>query len=150
MNDDRGAVGLSPLDRLLAESEIARLVTRYAVLNDQADFEGAAMLFTEDGVLTRPSGGEPIRGRAAILAAYQSRPPRISRHIISNVLVDVVSSTEARCRSTMLLYAAPPGTLPAKASQPALLGGFEDQLVKRGGSWLFAERRGWLDLKVEA
>jgi hypothetical protein len=37
-----------------------------------------------------------------------------------------------------------------KASQPALLGGFEDRLVSRNGAWLFAERRGWLDLKVES
>ncbi len=141
---------MSPLERLIAEAEITRLVTRYAVLNDEADFDGAAALFTEDGTLTRPSGGEPIRGRAAILAAYKARPPRISRHIISNVLVDVTSATEARCRSTMLLFTAPPGELPAKASQPALLGGFEDRLVKQGDTWLFAERRGWLDLKVEA
>jgi hypothetical protein len=140
---------MDPLERLLAEAEIARAVTRYAVLNDEGDFDGVAALFTEDGVLTRPSGGEPIRGRAAILAAFKARPPRISRHVITNIMVELGSEHEARCRSTMLLYSAPPGDLPAKASHPALLGGFADRLVQENGAWLFAERRGWLDLKLE-
>jgi uncharacterized protein (TIGR02246 family) len=140
---------MTPVERLLAEAAIARVVTRYAVLNDQGDFDEVAALFTEDGVLTRPSGGEPIRGRAAILAAYKARPPRISRHVIANILVEFVSENEARCRSAMLLYSAPAGDLPAKASHPALLGGFEDRLVNQRGAWLFAERRGWLDLKLE-
>jgi hypothetical protein len=140
---------VSPLDRLILETEISRLVTHYALLNDQANFDALASLFTAEGVLTRPSGGEPIVGREAILAAFKARPPRISRHVISNILVDVVSATHAHCRSTLLLYSAPPAELPTKAASPALLGGFEDRLVKHNNQWLFAERRGWLDLKVE-
>jgi hypothetical protein len=135
---------------LLAEAEISRVVTRYAVLNDEGDFAAVAALFAEDGVLRRPSGGDPTVGRAAILAAFEARPPRISRHIITNILVDFESERLARCRSTMLLYSAPPGDLPAQALPPALLGGFEDRLVKQHDTWLFAERRGWLDLKVES
>jgi hypothetical protein len=69
--------------------------------------------------------------------------------VIANILVELTSETEARCRSAMLLYSAPVGDLPAKAAHPALLGGFEDRLVNQGGAWLFAERRGWLDLKLE-
>jgi ketosteroid isomerase-like protein len=140
---------MNPLERLLAEADITRVVTRYALLNDDCDFDAVAALFTQDGVLRRPSGGEPIRGRAAILEAFRARPPRTSRHVISNVLVDLQSAGEAICRSTMLLYSAPPGELPAKALHPALLGGFEDRLVQQGAAWLFAERRGWLDLRLE-
>jgi uncharacterized protein (TIGR02246 family) len=141
---------MSPIERLLAEAAIARVVTRYALLNDESDFDAVAALFTEDGVLTRPSGGAPIRGRSAILSAFKARPPRTSRHVIANIVVDVASDAEARCRSTILLYTAPAGDLPARAASPALLGGFEDRLVKRNDGWLFAERRGWLDLKVES
>jgi uncharacterized protein (TIGR02246 family) len=65
---------MTPVERLIIEAEIARLVTRYAVLNDEANFEATAALFTEDGVLIRPSGGDPSRGRSAILAAFQARP----------------------------------------------------------------------------
>jgi uncharacterized protein (TIGR02246 family) len=137
---------MTPIERLLAEAEISRLVTRYAVLNDEGDFDALAQMFTEDGVFVRPSGGDPIVGRRQILAAYKARPPRISRHVISNILIDVRSPTEAECRSTMLLYTAAPGE--TKTQQPTLLGGSKDRLVAVGGAWLFAERRGWLDLAV--
>ncbi|NWG52618.1 MAG: nuclear transport factor 2 family protein [Hydrogenophilaceae bacterium] len=132
--------------RLLAEAEIARLVLRYAALNDAGDYEALAALFTADGVFIRPSGGEPVVGRAAILASYKARAPRISRHLVSNILADVSSSESARCTSAILLYSAAPGA--QAAASPALLGGFADKLVRVNGAWLFAERRGWIDLKI--
>jgi ketosteroid isomerase-like protein len=139
---------MRPIERLLAEAEITRLVTRSAILSDEGDFDALAAMFTEDGVYLRPSGGEPIIGRAQILASYKARPPRFSRHVVANVLADVASASEARCRSTMLLFTGEAGAPPAKAAQPALLGGFADRLVLQDGKWLFAERRGWLDLKI--
>jgi ketosteroid isomerase-like protein len=139
---------MSPIERLLAEAEITRLVTQSAALSDAGDFAALATMFTEDGVYQRPSGGDPIVGRAQILASYKARPPRLARHVVANVLVDVVSADEARCRSTLLLYTGEPGEQPAKAAAPALLGGFEDRLVRQDGKWLFAERRGWVDLKI--
>ncbi len=140
---------MSPLDRLFAEHQIADLVTRYATLNDDGDYDGLAALFTEDARFVRPSGGDPIVGRAAIRASYEGRPPRISRHLITNILVDLVSDTEAAARSTIVLYTAPPGALPADANKPALLGGFRDRLVKTPDGWRFAAREGYLDLKID-
>jgi len=140
---------MTPLDILFAEHQIASLVTRYAVLNDDGDFDGMAALFTEDARFIRPSGGDPIVGRDAILASYQGRPPRISRHLITNIVVDVVSETEATCRSTIVLYTAAVGALPADANKPALLGGFRDRLAKTAEGWRFAEREGFLDLKID-
>jgi uncharacterized protein (TIGR02246 family) len=140
---------MTPLDRLFAEHEIASLVTRYAMLNDDGDYEGVAALFAEDGSFTRPSGGDPIVGRGAILASYQGRPPRISRHLITNIVVDVASESEATARSTIVLYTAAPGALPADANKPALLGGFRDRLVKTAEGWRFASREGFLDLKLD-
>jgi uncharacterized protein (TIGR02246 family) len=140
---------MTPLDRLFAEHQIADLVTRYAVLNDDGDFEGMAALFADDARFIRPSGGDPIVGRDAILASYQGRPPRISRHLITNIVVDLASESEAACRSTIVLYTAEPGALPADANKPALLGGFRDRLVKTADGWRFAEREGFLDLKID-
>ena len=102
---------MSPIERMLAEHEIARLVTRYAMLNDDGDYAGVAALYVEDGRMARPSGGEPIAGRDAILASFLARPPRIARHIITSILPEIVSADEATCRSTMLLHAAPQGEL---------------------------------------
>ncbi|MET3762248.1 nuclear transport factor 2 family protein [Sphingomonas sp. UYEF23] len=116
--------------RLLAEAEIARFVVRYAALNDTSDFAALAALFTEHGVLVRPSDGQSITGRAAILDSFFARPPRHSRHLSSNILVDFAGSNAASVRSNMLLYTAPSGPLPAVAASPALHGGFEDRLVR--------------------
>jgi uncharacterized protein (TIGR02246 family) len=141
-------VVMAPLERALAEAEIARLITRYAVLNDEGDFDALAALFMDDGIFVRPSGGDPIVGRANILTSYKARPPRRTRHIISNILVEVRSPSEAEARSTMLLYAVAPGE--TRTTQAPLLGGSRDRVVCVDGTWLFAERRGWLDFQIGA
>lgn len=138
---------MTPLDRLLAEQEISRLITRFALLNDAGDWAGVASLFAEDGRFIRPAGGEPIVGRAAIQASFESRPPRKSCHLITNIIVDMVSADEATARCSMLLYTAPAGA--AAAVSPALVGGFRDRLTRAAEGWLFVERAGFLDLKVD-
>lgn len=140
---------MAPLDRLVAEAEITRLITRYAMLNDDGDFAGVAAMFVEDARFTRPSGGDPVVGAEAIRASYEGRPPRLSRHLITNIVVDLVSEYEATARSTMVLYTAPSGDTPAVANTPALLGGFRDRLVRTADGWRFAERIGYLDLKID-
>ena len=137
---------MTPLDRMLAEHEISRLTTQFALLNDSGDWEAVAAMFTEDARFVRPAGGDPVVGRAAILASFASRPPRKSCHLITNIVVDVISETEAKSRCTLLLYAAPAGE--SNAASPALIGGFRDTLVRTSDGWRFAERVGFLDLKV--
>jgi ketosteroid isomerase-like protein len=137
---------MTPLDRMLAEHEISRLTTQFALLNDSGDWEAVAATFTEDARFVRPAGGDPVVGRAAILASFASRPARKSCHLITNIVVDVLSETEAASRCTLMLYAAPAGE--ANAASPALIGGFTDKLVRTSDGWRFAERVGFLDLKV--
>lgn len=137
---------MTPIDRLVAEQEIARLITRFGLLNDEADWPAVAAMFTADARFVRPAGGDPLVGRDAIRAAFESRPPRKSCHVIANVLVDVLSPAEATARCTLILYAAPAGV--AEAASPALVGGFRDRLVREADGWKFAERVGFLDLKV--
>ena len=137
---------MTPLDRMLAEHEISRLTTQFALLNDSGDWEAVAAMFTQDGRFVRPAGGDPVVGRAAILASFASRSPRKSCHLITNIVVDVISETEATSRCTLLLYAAPAGE--SVAASPALIGGFRDWLVRTEDGWRFSERVGFLDLKV--
>ena len=59
---------------------------------------------------------------------------------------DLLSPQEAKARSTMLLYVAPAGA--DTAVGPALIGGYHDKLVHTQAGWQFAERIGFLDLKV--
>ena len=120
-------------------------IARAARLIDQQDYEGFAALFTEDGVLQRP-GGEPLQGRAAMVAAYRARPPsRITRHLLAGTVVDAVSPDEALAFSTVLLWvgdsgdAAGPSGRPARGAQVA--GEFEDRLRRcDDGRWRISHR----------
>lgn len=131
------AYGLSEADRRAIEWDCARLINLYAQLNDAARWEEVAALYAPDGLMTRPTAPDaPIIGRAAILAAFQARPPRTTRHICSNIVVTVDSATRARGSSAMLLFTA--------ADAPPLAGGFDDVFVLTADGWRFAERRGSL------
>jgi ketosteroid isomerase-like protein len=136
----------------IARAAITELITRYAVLNDTADWESVAALYTEDGRMSRPTAPDQfITGREAILAAFKARPPRASRHIVANVLITLDGEVRARAASQILLYtgsAAADGGLPNLSGGPPLIGSFDDTLVKTAAGWRFAVRRGSLDFRV--
>ncbi len=143
-----GSEALDALQRLQIEAQCTRQIHRYARLNDAAAFDELAKLYTEDGVFARPT--EPnvhIRGRAAILASLQGRPPRITRHVMSGIEVDVQSTTRARAHSTVTLYLGEGTTVPAPIKS-TLVGTFDDVLQKVGDEWLFVQRLGALHLKT--
>lgn len=123
-------------ERRAIEADCARLIALYANRNDAADWQGVVALYAEDGLMTRPTAPDaPIIGRAAILAAFHSRPPRKTRHVCSNVVIDVLSPTEAVGESAMLLF---------QPDMPPLAGSFHDRFVLTADGWRFAERRGSL------
>lgn len=122
--------------RRAIEADCARLIALYANLNDEARWEDVAALYTDDGLMTRPTAPDaPIVGRAAILAAFQARPPRKTRHVCSNVVIDVEDLASARGTSAMVLFTE--GGVP-------LAGSFHDRFVLTADGWRFAERRGSL------
>jgi hypothetical protein len=125
---------MKPKDRRAIEHDCARLIALYANLNDEARWDEVAALYAEDGVMVRPTAPDaPTVGRAAILAAFKARPPRITRHVCSNVVIDVESEDAARGVSAMLLFTG--------AAEP-LVGSFHDRFVLTADGWRFAERRG--------
>ena len=125
-------------DRRAIEWDCATLINRYASLNDEARWAEVAALYAEDGSMTRPTAPDaPVIGRDAILAAFQARPPRTTRHITANIVVDVIDTDTATATSAMLLFTA--------ADTPPLVGGFVDRFRRvEGEGWRFAERRGTL------
>ncbi len=136
-------------ERRAIEAEVTRLVHQYVWANDAQDWEQCAALYTQDAVFRRPSGGDPVVGREAILASFTARPPRAQRHVMANTLVDVVSESEARVKSVIVLYmgdAAEEG-LPVQDPKSPLIGTFEDRVVKTADGWRFAERKGGLDFR---
>lgn len=119
------------------EHAIAKMIIAYARLNDEARWDEVAALYTEDGRMNRPTAPDDFtQGRAAILAGFQARPPRTTRHVCANISVDVDGDT-ASAISTLMLFTA-------KGAAP-LVGGYRDILTRTPQGWRFSERRGWLD-----
>ncbi len=141
---------LSLKDQAAIGRECERLIHLYAMLNDQRRFEAMADLFTEDGVYYRPSEpGVAIRGRAAILDAYRSRPQRFTRHLNTTVVITVHGPGSASGRSYLSLMGAAPGEGFQLATAPSCaIADLFDSFVLRNGAWLFSERRGALALQL--
>ena len=132
------------LETLVAEREISRLIHRFNQLNDAGEHEALVALFTEDGLFARPSDPEhPLIGHASILAGFKARPPRITRHVVGNIQVNLAGTDEATASSHVVLYTSSAADAPVSV----LIGGFEDRLVRRDGRWLFQVRQGSLVMK---
>jgi len=127
---------LSPEARLAIEHDCATLIARYANLNDAARWDEVAALYAPAGRMSRPTAPDAwIEGREAILAAFLARPPRTTRHVCSNVVIDVLDADHALGESAMLLFT---GEAAPK------VGSFHDRFVRGPDGWQFAERRGTL------
>jgi ketosteroid isomerase-like protein len=143
-------MALTSIERAAIAWECERLIHLYGMLNDAGDFQAMAEMFTDDGVFARPSQGDVlIRGKAAILAAYTSRPPRFTRHMITSVVVTVEDEHNARGHSYLSLHTGQSSEgFPRPAEPVYLIGDFKDRFVHRDGAWKFSERLGSLALKV--
>ncbi|SEJ93730.1 SnoaL-like domain-containing protein [Sphingobium sp. AP50] len=123
-------------DRRAIEQDCARLVALYANLNDAARWEDVAALYAEDGRMARPTAPDDwIVGRDAILTAFLSRRARTTRHVCSNIVIDVLDESHASGESAMLLFTG---------EGAPKVGSFHDRFVRVQGEWRFAERRGSL------
>lgn len=135
--------------RRAIEADVTRLIHQYVWANDAQDWEQCASLYTEDAVFRRPSGGDPVVGRSAILESFTARPPRAQRHVMANTLVEVLSETEATAKSVIVLYMgdAVEDGLPVQDAKSPLIGTFEDRCALTADGWRFAERTGGLDFR---
>lgn len=126
------------------ERACRELVLRAASRADAGDAAGLAGLFAVDGVLVRPNA-QPLQGRDAIQAAYAQRPAdRITRHLVTNTLVEVESSASARAISHVLLWTGstndPSGPQGRRAHARQLVGEFEDRFVLEPEGWRIQRR----------
>lgn len=127
---------MTPDTRRAIEADCARLVALYANLNDAARWAELAALYAPDGRMARPTAPDDwIIGREAILAAFTARPPRTTRHVCSNIVIDVADADHAVGESAMLLFTG---------EGAPKVGSFHDRFVRIDGVWRFAERRGTL------
>jgi len=136
-----------PLARLLAERACERLVVDYTHLVDFGEAARIADLFTDDGVWEGP--GLVMSGRAEILAGFGRRQEvtrRVSRHVCTNVAIDVISGDEAVGRAYLVNFrhdrrAGDDPAAPAPAGLPKYVGEYHDRFVRTADGWRFAIRR---------
>ncbi|MFJ9953217.1 nuclear transport factor 2 family protein [Kitasatospora sp. NPDC091207] len=137
---------IDPMDRLLAERACERLIVDFVRRLDLGDPASVADLFTVDGIWEWPHGGRRIEGREALRAYFGSRPAdRLSRRMMTNILVTVGSATTATATSYLTTYRVDgyvDGMLPPRL--PANVGHYEDTFRKVGGAWLLSARATFL------
>ncbi len=143
---------LSPLERLQIERACERLVYAYSRALDVGDMSAAADFFAENGSMARPMApSQVIQGRETIRASLLTRPKTLlTKHLATNIVIDVESADSARGISYLTMIATTPGnnTEPPFLSQgPIYFGQFEDRFVRENGTWKFLERRGSIQMK---
>jgi len=115
----------------LIERACERLVLDFAYFSDHRDYESLGSLFTESGVMIRPSGAR-LEGRNAIMAAYKATPAdRITRHICTNIRITVDSADQARGTTYATVY--------SNSATPKV-GEFEDKFERTSEGWRIAIR----------
>lgn len=125
--------------------ECQKLAIDFARHVDQRNVDGVVDLFTEDAVFERR--GEVLEGRAAIRAAQLRRPATlITRHLCTNIAVDLLDEKRARGCVSFALFRHDHAVAGTDAAQPAPLGGPEtlgeyfDEYRRTPDGWRIARR----------
>jgi SnoaL-like domain len=139
-------------ERVEIERACERIVYAYSRALDMGDMSAAADFFAENGSMARPMAPEQvIRGRETIRAALLTRPRTLlTKHLATNVMIDVLSRDEARGLSYLtMISTTPPGdtVAPYVSAGPVYFGEFKDRFLREGGEWKFLERRGSIQMK---
>jgi SnoaL-like domain len=141
----------SVAERIEIERACEHIVYAYSRALDLGDMSAAADFFAEKGSMARPMAPEQIiQGRETIRAALFSRPRTLlTKHLATNVMIDVVSRDEARGLSYLTMISTTPGdaAAPYISTGPVYFGEFKDRFVRESGEWKFLERRGSIQMK---
>ncbi|WP_055586729.1 nuclear transport factor 2 family protein [Peterkaempfera griseoplana] len=133
---------ISPVARMLAERACERIIVDFIHRLDLGNPSSVAELFTPDGVWHWPFGDRRIEGREALRAYFASRPAdRLSRRLMTNILVTVESEATARSVSYLTTYRIDGysgGMIEPRL--PVNVGHYEDVFRRVDGVWLLASR----------
>lgn len=133
---------MDAMERLQIERACERLVARYSHLIDFGEAGRVGELFTDDGVWT--SAEATMTGREQIGAGFgrrQANTGRRSRHVCTNVIIDVVSDDEAEGVSYFTLYREDGVTgAVARLEGPQMVGEYRDRFRRTPDGWRIAHR----------
>jgi uncharacterized protein (TIGR02246 family) len=139
-------------ERLEIERECERLVTRYCHYVDHGEAARIAELFAKDGVWCAP--GVEMKGQEEVrrgFAARQANRGRRSRHVCSNLVVEVIDADHARGVVYLTLYRhdGAEGRRTSPLEGPVLVGEYRDRFVRTPEGWRIAERSTHVDFVRE-
>lgn len=142
----------SAVERIEIERACERIIHAYSRALDRGDMNAAADLFARNGTFARPMASDQlIVGREAIRASLLTRPRTLlTRHLSTNVMIDVESSDSATGISCLTMISTTPaeGAVPPHVSAgPMWFGEMQDRFVREDGVWKFSERRGSIQMK---
>ena len=125
------------------EHDCARIAYRFTHIIDRGNASEVAQLFTEQGVFEVP--GASMNGREAIRQQFKGREGshKLSRHVCTNMVIDVIDEDHAEGLCYMTLYKYEPGHAidgPAPLNGPAYVGNYLDQYLRVEGEWKFSQR----------
>jgi len=143
---------LTTAERIEIERACERLVYAYSRALDLGDLAGAADFFAEKGSMSRPMMPDQIiEGRETIRTSLLTRPKGLlTKHLATNILIDVESRDTARGISYLTMIATMPpedAKPPFTSAGPIYFGEFKDRFIRENGVWKFLERRGSIQMK---
>jgi hypothetical protein len=142
---------LSHAERIEIERACERLVYAYSRALDLGELSAAADFFAENGSMSRPmTPDQIIEGRETIRTSLLTRPKTLlTRHLATNIMIDVEGRDSARGISYLTMIATTPGDArpPFVSPGPIYFGEFKDRFVRENGVWKFLERRGSIQMK---
>ena len=152
--DSQDALGVMDVSYRI-ERACERLVLDCARFHDAREFDKVAALFSEGGVFYRPLTPDvAMRGRVAILADLQKKPPDVSTmHVCTNITVEVHSATQAQGLAYFTVYVRQGLTtlgLPTPFDGTVHVGVYEDRFVETRDGWRIDERRGTIRYSIPA
>jgi len=128
---------------LTIERACQRLVLDFAKFNDDLDHQSLADLFVDDCEFARPlDPTRPYFGKDKVHAIFRDRKPRLTRHVMTNILITVVSETEARGNSYVTMLSSPNTENWPQPGEGIFVGAFDDVFVKTDAGWKFKSRYG--------
>jgi uncharacterized protein (TIGR02246 family) len=119
---------------------IRTLIHDYAERIDTGDLDGLAALFT-DATWSSPGRGKPLRGAEQVrrgydgVILYDGTPS--TKHVISNVTIELTNDAAATARSYFTVLQARPDF----PLQPIIAGRYHDRFERVDGRWRFADRQ---------
>jgi ketosteroid isomerase-like protein len=136
---------MNELERMLIAEACRETILRATAATDANDAAAFARCFTDEAVLERPNTA-PVTGRDAIREVYARRPPdRLTRHLVTNILVEAQGPDAARATSLVLLWSGSTHDTIGPQGRPAdgrqVVGEFHDELARGPDGWRIARRK---------